>query len=331
MIKFWKLMFMYLLMISSIMSISSLSWFYTWMGLEINMLSFISLMKTSNNKYSSESITKYFMTQTMASFILLFSIIKFTNSSEFNFDMNSITSILMSMAIFMKMGAAPLHFWLPEVASGISWNSNLILLTWQKIAPMVILSYTGMLPQVMILFIVTSSIIGSMIGLNQTCMRKILAYSSINHIGWMLSSLMCSMNTWLLYFLIYSLINFTIIKSLNLWKINFISQMNKIKNNPSKMMFMLNFFSLGGLPPFTGFMPKWMTINQLSNNNMFILALIMIIFTLLTLYYYLRISFSSLLLYSNNSLMKHNNNNNIMSIFSLSILPLMIFVSMFTL
>nr|AOY40046.1 NADH dehydrogenase subunit 2 [Scolytinae sp. BMNH 1040341] len=330
MFKFFKLLFLNSLVLGTLIAISSMSWFYSWIGLEVNLLSFIPLMKTPNNKFSSESIAKYFMTQAMASFILLFSIILFTNLKEFNFELNNLTSMLMSSAIFMKMGAAPLHFWFPEVASGISWNSNLILLTWQKIAPMIIMSYLILIPSMMILFIVSSSIIGSVIGLNQTCMRKILAYSSINHLSWMLSALMCSVNTWLIYFLIYSILNFTIIYSLSLWKIWFISQTNKIKNTPEKMIFMLNFFSLGGLPPFTGFIPKWITINQLSNNSLFLLMTILISFTLLTLFFYLRITFSSLSLYSNNSMFMKPSNNMFLSISSLTIIPVMISLSLLT-
>nr|AML26210.1 NADH dehydrogenase subunit 2 [Scolytinae sp. BMNH 1274299] len=327
MTKFFKLLFSSTLIAGSIMSISSLSWLHSWIGLEINLLSFLPLMKTSDNKYSSESMSKYFMSQAMASFILLFSAILFTNYESFEFEMTSVPSIFMSMAIMMKMGAAPLHFWLPEVASGISWNSNLILFTWQKIAPMIILSYLIFIPNLMILFILASSIIGSILGINQTCMRKILAYSSINHISWMLASMMCSMNTWLVYFLIYTILNLTIISSLKMWKIFFIPQISKIKNNSEKFMFMLNFFSLGGLPPFPGFIPKWMTISQLSNNHLFSIMTIMILFTLLTLYFYLRITFSSMLMYMNNSMIMKSKNNTFMNVTLLTTMPTILMFS----
>nr|UMB89173.1 NADH dehydrogenase subunit 2 [Coptodryas elegans] len=328
MAKFFKLLFYLTLIMGTLISISSMSWFYSWMGLEINLLSFIPLMKTTNNKYSSESITKYFMTQAMASFIMLFSIIMYTNSKEFNFELNNMSSMMMSSAIFMKMGAAPLHFWLPEVASGISWNSNFILLTWQKIAPMILLSYLNMIPNLMMMFIIISSITGSLMGLNQTCLRKILAYSSINHISWMLASMMCSMNTWLVYFLIYSLTNLAIINSFNLWKTMFISQINNIKNSSSKMIFMLNFLSLGGLPPFTGFIPKWITINQLTNQSLYFLTTMLITFTLITLFFYLRISMSSLLLYSKTTNFSMPKINTMMSIMIATIAPMAIISSM---
>nr|YP_009441825.1 NADH dehydrogenase subunit 2 [Xylosandrus germanus]AOY39578.1 NADH dehydrogenase subunit 2 [Xylosandrus germanus] len=324
MTKFFKLLFLSTLMLGSMISISSISWFCSWIGLEINLLSFITIMKTPNNKYSTESISKYFLTQAMASFVLLFAIILYTNSKEFNFDLNSVTSTFMSSAIFMKMGAAPLHFWFPEVASGISWNSNLILLTWQKIAPMILISYLDILPNLMILFIVSSSIMGSLMGMNQTCMRKIMSYSSINHMSWMISSTLCSMNTWLLYFMIYSLMNTVIIYTMKMWKINFISQINSIKNNSSKIVFMMNLLSLGGLPPFTGFVPKWITINQLSYNSMFFLTFVMIIFTLVTLFFYLRISFSTLTLFVNNSMILKPKNNLTSSVVVLTTLPILV-------
>nr|YP_009442020.1 NADH dehydrogenase subunit 2 [Cyclorhipidion bodoanus]AOY40241.1 NADH dehydrogenase subunit 2 [Cyclorhipidion bodoanus] len=321
-------MFFTVLVLGTLMSISSMSWMCAWIGLEINMLSFITLMKSPNNKYSSESISKYFMTQAMASFILLFSIIMYSNSKSFNYTLNNFSSSMMSMSIFMKMGASPLHFWFPEVASGISWDSNLILLTIQKIAPMILLSYMKMMPSLMILFILSSSIVGSLLGLNQMCLRKILAYSSINHMSWMLSSMLCSMSTWLIYFFTYSIMNLVIINTLKSWKIYTLPQMNNIKHSTNKTIFMLNFFSLGGLPPFLGFLPKWITINQLSNSSFFFLSTLLISFTLITLFFYLRMSFSSLTLYSSNPFIKKFNNKLLMSMITLTAMPVWISTSL---
>nr|UZT26960.1 NADH dehydrogenase subunit 2 [Euwallacea fornicatus] len=328
MFKFFKLLFLMTLILGSIISISSVSWFYSWLGLEINLLSFIILMKTPSNKYSSESISKYFMTQAMASFILLFSIMVFMNSLEFNFELNYFSSIMASSAILMKMGAAPLHFWFPEVASGISWNMNFLLLTWQKVAPMILLTYLMMIPNMMILFIITSGIVGSIMGLNQVCLRKILAYSSINHIGWMLASIMCSTNLWMIYILVYSMMNLVIINMLKYWKIFSIPQMNKIKNNLNKILVMMNFLSLGGLPPFPGFIPKWMVISSLSKSLFFFLTFFMIIFTLITLFFYLRITFSSMTLYTNNSMMMNNSYKLFPSMLALLTFTPVVFLSM---
>lgn len=216
---------------------------------------------------------------------------------------------------------------MPEVARGISWNSNIILLTWQKIAPIIILSYTNIIPNLIIIFILSSRIVGRIAGLNQTCIRKIIAYSSINHVGWMLSSILCSISTWLIYFSIYLLINIVIINALKTWKIYFISQINSIKNKPNKIIILINLLSLGGLPPFTGFVPKWITINQLRNNSLFFLSTVLIIFTLITLFFYLRISFCRLTIYSNNSILNKSKTNLLIRIVLLTTIPGITFLS----
>lgn len=202
------------------------------------------------------------------------------------------------------------------------------MLTWQKVAPIIILSYLTLIPRLIIIFILASRIVGRITGLNQTCIRKIIAYSSINHIRWMLSAIICSISTWLIYLTIYSFINMVIIIILKSWKIYFIAQINNIKNNSNKILFILNFFSLGGLPPFTGFIPKWITIQQLRNRSFYFLVTILIIFTLVTLFFYLRISFSRISLYSKTSNTQNYKNNTSIRITALTILPLIILVSL---
>nr|YP_009441942.1 NADH dehydrogenase subunit 2 [Pityogenes bidentatus]AOY40163.1 NADH dehydrogenase subunit 2 [Pityogenes bidentatus] len=291
------MLFSFTLMTGTLISISSSTWFMAWIGLEMNLLSLTPLMKTHKNKYSAEATIKYFITQAMASATLIFSIILFLGLKNNLFELATMTAPLISLPLLMKMGCAPFHFWLPEVVSGISWNLNMLILTWQKIAPMIMMFYTIYSPLLLSMFIIISSAIGSIGGLNQTCMRKLLVYSSINHIGWMLSCLMNSLSTWLIYFIIYSLINMNIILLLKNNKIYFFWQMNKISFNKSiKFLFMMNFLSLGGLPPFLGFFIKWMVINEMVINNFIVLTLMMILFTLIALFFYTRITFSTLTL-----------------------------------
>nr|YP_009112317.1 NADH dehydrogenase subunit 2 [Eucryptorrhynchus brandti]AIY61443.1 NADH dehydrogenase subunit 2 [Eucryptorrhynchus brandti]AJT57321.1 NADH dehydrogenase subunit 2 [Eucryptorrhynchus brandti]ALF04088.1 NADH dehydrogenase subunit 2 [Eucryptorrhynchus brandti] len=305
MMNFYKFLFINLMFSSTLISISSTSWFNAWIGLEMNLLSIMPLMKSSNNKFSAEATIKYFIIQAMASSILLFSILIYTNLKIFNMNsMLPLSSILINSSLLMKMGAAPFHFWLPEVLSGLNWQINFIILTWQKIAPMILLSYTILLPSFLSIIIILSSLISGIFGLNQICLRKILAFSSINHMSWMISIIMNSLNTWIYYFIIYSIINFNMIIIFNKYQIFFMNQLNKLftNNKTMKFIFMLNFLSLGGLPPFLGFFPKWMTINFLINKNFFTLSFILIIFTLISLYFYLRITFSSFTLNSTESL-----------------------------
>nr|QIV24562.1 NADH dehydrogenase subunit 2 [Phaolus metallicus] len=301
MFKSYKMMFLTTLIIGTLIAISSYSWMSMWIGLEINLLSIIPLLSDPKNLYPSESALKYFVTQTLASAIILFSIITTLNLSESTSqDFNFPSVLIMNSALLTKMGAAPFHAWFPEVMEGLSWMNCLIMLTWQKVAPMIILFYNSKTTLFLSSIVIISSVVSGIMGLNQISMRKILAYSSINHIGWMIASMLSPQAIWVVYFLIYSLITFNIVIILDKLNIFYLKQLyNSINQNKKvKFFFILNFLSLGGLPPFLGFFPKWLTINFLVQNNFIGLSLILIVFTLVTLYFYLRITFSSMLIYS---------------------------------
>nr|YP_002640523.1 NADH dehydrogenase subunit 2 [Aspidytes niobe]CAM35443.1 NADH dehydrogenase subunit 2 [Aspidytes niobe] len=319
----YKLMFMVTLFMGTMVSISSYSWMGTWMGLEINLLSFIPMMNKINNPFSSESSIKYFLIQALASSIFLFSIIiMMINNNLISQTMYINQFLMMSInsALLMKMGAAPFHFWFPEIIEGMNWFNTMILMTWQKIAPMMLLSYTLVSMNYIIFIILISTFIGSIGGLNQISLRKILAYSSINHIGWMISSFLNNELIWIMYFLIYSFITITLTMMFNNFNIFYLKQMFLLLNNNSTIKFsmMMNLLSLGGLPPFFGFMPKWIIIQYLSNNYMY-LMIFMIMMTLITLFFYLRITYSSIIISNNklnfNKLLKNNMKNNMWIMF----------------
>nr|YP_009707959.1 NADH dehydrogenase subunit 2 [Xystrocera globosa]QEU57257.1 NADH dehydrogenase subunit 2 [Xystrocera globosa] len=297
--KFFKMMFLSTTILGTLIAISSYSWLSMWIGLEINLLSIIPILVNQVNLYSTESALKYFITQALASSILLFAIIMSLNMNEFLPQSSDyLAMMILNSALLMKMGAAPFHAWFPEVLEGLNWFECLLMLTWQKIAPMILLMYNLNMTFFLISVIIFSSLLGSLLGLNQVSMRKIMAYSSINHIGWMIASMMLSASIWSWYFLVYSLISINIVMILIKLKAFYLTQlMNSLNSNKSmKIFFSLNFLSLGGLPPFLGFFPKWLTINGLVENNFFLVSVILILLTLITLFFYLRITFSSLTL-----------------------------------
>nr|YP_009971812.1 NADH dehydrogenase subunit 2 [Deporaus marginatus]QNH68699.1 NADH dehydrogenase subunit 2 [Deporaus marginatus] len=304
--NFYKILFTQSLIMGTLIAISSYSWMSMWIGLEINLISMIPLLSSTKNIYPSEAAMKYFITQAMASSILLLSIIMSLNFNEFPQSLNNYLMMIMNSALLTKMGAAPFHFWFPEVMEGLNWMNSLLMLTWQKIAPFVLIMINSKMTLFISIIIIITSMIGGIAGLNQTSMRKIMAFSSINHIGWMLASTLNSQSIWIIYFSVYSIISINLIlifKSLNIFMLSqFFNSSNS--NKMIKFFFILNFLSLGGLPPFLGFFPKWLTINNLILNNFFTLSLILIISTLITLYFYLRISFSSLTINSSESKIK---------------------------
>nr|YP_009330834.1 NADH dehydrogenase subunit 2 [Sinopodisma tsinlingensis]APD83428.1 NADH dehydrogenase subunit 2 [Sinopodisma tsinlingensis] len=299
-----KLLFLSTLMMGTILSISSNSWFGVWMGLEINLLSFIPMLANNKNVMMNESSIKYFIVQAMASTMLLFSILLIQMKYPMSWEMELMPSMMVSSSLLLKIGAAPFHFWFPEVMGASTWINCLTLMTWQKIAPMMILSYCIQLSTFLFVITILSIIIGALGGLNQTSLRQLLAYSSISHLGWMISSLMVSENVWELYFVIYSLLSMIMVllfKQMNLFFLNQIYSSANMKPEIKFMMF-LSLLSLGGLPPFLGFLPKWIVMQYLVENNMTTMMVIMVMLTMITLYYYMRISFSALILsYSENS------------------------------
>nr|WGO58003.1 NADH dehydrogenase subunit 2 [Rhabdoblatta densimaculata] len=294
-----KILFSMTLISGMLITISSNSWLGAWMGLEINLLSFIPLMSNNNNVYTTEAALKYFLIQALASSSLLFIIIsKSLIESMFTVLNSSLTSIMISTPLLMKSGAAPMHWWFPSVMEGLSWSNCFILMTIQKIAPLMLISYSINFNTFMTLIILSSVMVGSIGGYNQTSIRKILTYSSINHMGWMLTAMLMGENMWMLYFFIYSLLTLTIIMIVYPSQISFINQTFLINEDNKLIKFLLfsSLLSLGGLPPFLGFLPKWMIIQFMMINWSATIISIMVILSLITLYYYLRISYSAFII-----------------------------------
>nr|YP_010161638.1 NADH dehydrogenase subunit 2 [Flavoperla hatakeyamae]QRH19531.1 NADH dehydrogenase subunit 2 [Flavoperla hatakeyamae] len=296
-----KLLFFLTLMLGSLISISANSWFGAWVGLEINLLSFIPLMTNTSNSMTSEASLKYFLIQALASatllFVVVFSALIFSLSSSLQTS-NLFINTLINSTLLLKMGAAPFHFWFPGVMEGLSWMNGLVLMTWQKIAPLMLLSYNFIFNTFVSFIIISSIVIGSLGGLNQTSLRKILAYSSINHLGWLTAALILGENLWNLYFIMYSFLTLTIIVMLNSLKLSRLNQAFSFNSTAPIMKFALftSFLSLGGLPPFLGFLPKWVIIQSLTELNLKLLVTVMVIMTLITLFYYLRVGFSAFML-----------------------------------
>nr|YP_010311866.1 NADH dehydrogenase subunit 2 [Grypocephalus pallipectus]UNA71174.1 NADH dehydrogenase subunit 2 [Grypocephalus pallipectus]UPL65766.1 NADH dehydrogenase subunit 2 [Grypocephalus pallipectus] len=293
-----KMLFIMMMISGTLITLSSSNWLGMWMGMEINLMSFIPLISKSKNKNSSQAMMTYFLAQSIGSMILLFSVIM---NPMFMFMIevqNNWIKDLIMLSLVIKLGAAPFHWWLPSMMSNLNWTECFIMMTWQKLAPLMVMS--NLLPKSTLLYsiVIMSGLIGSVGGLNQTSLRKMLAYSSINHLGWMLMFL--SMSTlWYKYLILYSILMMLICYMLNYKNAYFLNQL--MTNSPSMMekyAFIMMMLSIGGLPPFLGFLPKWMTIQSMINSSMFGLITIMMLMSLMTLFYYLRMMIPYILFYS---------------------------------
>uniref|UniRef100_A0A518N0D6 NADH-ubiquinone oxidoreductase chain 2 n=1 Tax=Maculabatis arabica TaxID=2599776 RepID=A0A518N0D6_9CHON len=287
------------LVLGTMMTLLASHWLLIWIGLEINTMAIIPLMIYQHHPRATEATTKYFLTQATASATLLFAgVINAWLTGQWSITeiTSPISATIMFLALAMKIGLAPLHFWLPEVLQGLSLLTGLILSTWQKLAPFaILLQLHHLLNPTLLMFMGTLSIlVGGWGGLNQTQLRKILAYSSIAHIGWMIVILHYSPNLTLLNLTIYIMMTsslFLMFNTNNTTKINSIT-ISSTKSPLLTTMTMLTLLSLGGLPPLTGFMPKWLILQEMTKQHLLIPATIMALAALLSLFFYLRLSYS---------------------------------------
>nr|WHN64145.1 NADH dehydrogenase subunit 2 [Chalcopteryx rutilans] len=289
------------LIMGTMITISTSSWLIMWMGLEMNLLSFIPMMNSNKTSYESESSMKYFLTQAMASIMIMMAVLL----SGILENMNEYSKIIILAATFTKMGAAPFHLWFPSVMQGLTWNKALILMTWQKIAPMGVMSHL-MVNSTMINMVAAASVtLGTTGGLNQTSMRKMMAYSSVSHLGWMIMSMMMSNALWTMYFITYSLLNTATLSILKSTSTMHLPQLySHMMNTSTKFALMTTILSLGGLPPFLGFLPKWIIIQNMVLMNSTLMVTIMVMTTLITLYFYLRMAYSAFMINSQSTYWK---------------------------
>nr|ACY36798.1 NADH dehydrogenase subunit 2 [Crocidura grayi halconus] len=290
------------IMLGTSIVMTSSHWFMTWLGFEMNMMAIVPILMKKYSPRSMEAATKYFLTQATASMILMLAIIiNLMHSGQWTIkNMENYTaSTLITIALVMKLGLAPFHFWVPEVTQGVSLNSGLILLTWQKIAPLTLLYqiYSSINTNLLLLMSLTSIMIGGWGGLNQTQLRKIMAYSSIAHMGWMMMILIYNPNLSLLNLLLYIFMTSSMFMLLIFTSTTTTLSLSLTWNKTPiiTIMSLITLLSLGGLPPLTGFMPKWMIIQELTKNNSVILPTLMAILALLNLFFYMRLTYSTAL------------------------------------
>nr|AWS34251.1 NADH dehydrogenase subunit 2 [Kurochkinegramma hypogrammicum] len=293
-----KLMFITSLILGTTIALSSNHWAMAWAGLEINTLAILPLIAKSHHPRAIEAATKYFLAQATASTLLLFS--SMTNAWHTGqWDITQLTHpvscLILTSAISMKLGLVPFHFWFPEVLQGSSLTIGMLLSTIMKFPPLTLLYMTSLSlnPTLLTILAVLSAALGGWMGLNQTQIRKILAFSSIAHLGWMAIIISYHPKLTLLNFYLYSLMTaavFLTLNSINALKLS--TLMTTWTKTPSlNAMLMLTLLSLAGLPPLTGFIPKWLIIQELTKQSMAPTATAMALLSLLGLFFYLRLAY----------------------------------------
>nr|QKI84765.1 NADH dehydrogenase subunit 2 [Aspidoscelis gularis] len=296
------------LVTGTLITMNSNHWLLAWLGLEINMMAIVPMISKTHHPRATEATIKYFLAQTGASLLMLFASSTnawYTGTWDITQLTNPTSCTTLTIALCMKIGLTPMHLWLPEVMQGTTLKMALIIATWQKLAPMSLILMTSNSHSKLLLMLMAtlSIIIGGWGGLNQTQLRKIMAYSSIANMGWMMIILQQAPKLTTFTLLLYIMMTTTMFMTLTPQKTKTIKTIGTTWTlSPSlTIITMLTLTSLGGLPPMTGFMPKWLILEKLLSENMTPLATITAMATLLSLFFYLRLFYTTTMTISPNT------------------------------
>nr|YP_009501983.1 NADH dehydrogenase subunit 2 [Trioza anthrisci]AWU49064.1 NADH dehydrogenase subunit 2 [Trioza anthrisci] len=272
--------------LSIIFSLSSSSWILIWMGMEINLLVFIFIvLKHPVSMMKTESSMKYFLIQSMGSLIFLLTI---NSSMIFYNEKSMLTALVPPLALMLKSGIAPMHSWTPPIVSKFPPSSFFLFLTFQKLVPIFIMfsSWFWIVPPISLLNI----LVGSLGGISQSSLTKMVIFSSINNIGWMMLSMMNSFFLFNIFFLNYMMLSYLMIKFIHTLQIKWIIQIKSYKASIKWFYFSI-VMSMSGYPPFMGFTPKWLVMKYLYLYNP-ILITVSIMMSAYALFFYIKSSIS---------------------------------------
>ena len=296
-----------------------------FLSMELQSLALYILVSFSKEEHnSSEAGLKYFVIGSLSTCIFLFgaSLIygyfgttNFAEISKLLTQANDISLILIIGVIFilvslsLKISAAPFHMWTPDVYQGSSTIITAFLSVVPKVAAFSVLIRFLVFPfgeinvdwsKIIIILSIFSMIIGSLGALFQTELKRLFAYSTINHVGFMLIGLtpgsedgIIAISIYLILYLLMNLGVFLIILNLRRDNIN-VTQIKDLSgyfsNNPFMACCMAIFaFSMAGIPPLAGFLGKLIVLNVAIDNNLFYLAIIGVLSSVIAAFYYLRI------------------------------------------
>nr|QVT11056.1 NADH dehydrogenase subunit 2 [Pachycrepoideus vindemmiae] len=291
---YYYIMFFPIMLLSNLMMLISNSWFSMWMIMEINLISFICLIMF-DKMMKLENLMNYFLFQVLNSYMYFFFMILMNFIS---IDLNNLFIIILMLN---KLGFPPFIQWYLKILLNMNWMNLFIMMTFQKIIPLIIInnsmimdySYIKMLIFLLLIYMFYSSIMG----MNQSNIKIILGYSSIIQMSWIIILMNFNESYSLNYYIIYFFIMMSVIYIFYKYNMNnlILSMMNNTKFN---YLFMFSIMSLASLPPFFGFLMKWMSIQLLFNKISLFFLIIMIYISLLSMMFYLRILHLIMLYYS---------------------------------
>ena len=297
-----------LVFIGSLILIISDNLLTLYLGLELQTFSiFILIAKNRTSIKSSEAGLKYFMLGAISSgFYLLSLVLLFLYGFSLNikdilfFSEDYITFISMTLiclSMCFKLSLFPFHFWIPDIYEGSSWDILMLISTLPKISVICIIIQILINSSILLSFSLLSIGIGTLGALNQSKLKRFLAYSGISHMGFIiLGYVILSQSNMIigsLYLLIYilTMLSLLILIINNNIKNDYIIELGGLKftNKILAITLILLILSVAGIPPLSGFISKWYLIWIIIENKYNISSIIVILFSTIGLGYYLRI------------------------------------------
>jgi len=315
-----------ILILSSVLGmmimISSNDLIVFYMGLELQSLALYVLATFNRDQIkSSEAGLKYFVLSALSSGLLLYGcslIYGFTGSTNFNLIANELNSdeyaltfgiVFILVGLAFKISAVPFHMWAPDVYEGSPTSVTLFFTMVPKIAALTVfirflyIPFINLIDQwqmILIFLSIASMVFGAIAAIGQTNLKRLIAYSSIGHVGYTLAGLATASNDGIqssvIYITIYIIMNLGLFSCLLMMKRNDkyyedIEDLSGLsKNHPLlSLSLLLILFSLAGIPPLAGFFAKFYIFKSVLEQSMYFLAIIGLLSTVVAAFYYLRI------------------------------------------
>ena len=305
-----------------LLMVSSYDLIVFYLGLELQSLCLYILasFKREDEK-STEAGLKYFVLSALASGLLLYGcslIYGFTGSTNFEVISNNLDSsnkasifgiVFIIVGLAFKISAVPFHMWTPDVYEGSPTSVTSFFALIPKIAALAVFIRFMYVPfinvidqwQTIIIFLsIASMILGAVAAIGQNNIKRLMAYSSIGHMGYALAGLATGTNSGvqgtIIYLTIYLVMNLGafgcifMMKRENIYYENINDLSGLSKNHPMlALSFLIILFSLAGIPPLAGFFAKFYIFMAVIENKMYTLAIIGLVTTVISAFYYLRI------------------------------------------
>ena len=349
-----------ILILSSVLGmmimISSNDLIVFYMGLELQSLALYVLATFNRDQIkSSEAGLKYFVLSALSSGLLLYGcslIYGFTGSTNFNVIANQLNSneyaltfgiVFILVGLAFKISAVPFHMWAPDVYEGSPTSVTLFFTMVPKIAALTVfirflyVPFLNLIDQwqmILVFLSIASMVFGAVAAIGQKNIKRLIAYSSIGHIGYALAGLTTGSNEGIqssvIYITIYILMNLGLFSCLLMMKRNnvYYEQIDDLsglsKNHPLlSLSLLVILFSLAGIPPLAGFFAKFYIFKSVLEQSMFFLAIVGLLSTVIAAFYYLRII---KIMYFDKEKEKYDTDHSLWLKFSLTVSTLLILI-----